>query len=45
MPPHSYWTCVVSGEEGMPPQASVPDVVASGGRGSPLAVSFKKIGN
>ena len=29
----------------MPPQASVPDVVAGGGRGSPLAVSLKKIGS
>ena len=27
----------------MPPQASVPDVVAGGGRGSPLAVSLKMI--
>ena len=29
----------------MPPQASVPDVVARGGRGSPLAVSLNKIGS
>ena len=29
----------------MPPQANVPDVVAGGGRGSPLAVSLKKIGS
>ena len=35
---------MVSGEEGIPPQASVPDVVARGGRGSPLAVPLKKIG-
>ena len=27
----------------MPPKANVPDVVAGGGRGSPLAVSLKKI--
>ena len=44
-PPHSYWARVVSGKEGMLPQASVPDVVARGGRGSPLAVSLKKIDN
>ena len=29
----------------MPPYAYVPDVVAGGGRGSPLAVSLKKIGS
>ena len=29
----------------MPPQASVPDVVARGGRGNLLAVSLKKIGS
>ena len=29
----------------MPSQANVPDVVAGAGRGSPLAVSLKKIGS
>ena len=36
---------MVSGKEGILPQASVPDVVVRGGIGSPLAVSLKKIGN